>query len=124
MRKRQLTLAAALCLGLIFMAGTALADGGAVESVKIEADGITIEALADQNTDCTLIVALYDGDGRMVDVKTQTIRAGEDWNDTLPLIAQQAGADMVKVFLVDSETSEPVSQACAVMVDENGGEQI
>ena len=89
MRKRLMTLAAALCLGLVFMVGTALADGGAVEDVIIEADGVTIEALANENTACTLIAALYDEDGRMVDVKPQDIGAGEDWQGKLTWTARQ-----------------------------------
>ena len=108
MRKRLLTLAAALCLGLVFMAGTARADGSAVEDVKVEADGVTIQAMADK--DCTLLATLYDRNGRMVDVQFAEVKAGTPLEDTkLIWDAPLAGADKVKVFLVDSKTSEPLT---------------
>lgn len=122
MRKRLLYLAAALCLGLALMAGTVRADGSAVEDVQVEADGVTVQALADQ--DCTLLAALYDRDGRMVDVQTAEVKAGTPLENTkLIWDAQQAEAAKIKVFLVDANvTSKPVSRACELPILQEDGD--
>ena len=122
MRKRLLTLAAALCLGLVFMVGTALADGTAVRDVKVEADGVTISALAEK--DCTLLAVLYDENGRMMDVQTADVTAGTPLENTkLIWDARTSGADTVKVFLVEAnETAKPVARSCALAVPQEGEE--
>lgn len=122
MRKRLLTIAAALCLGLVFMVGTALADGTAVRDVKVEADGVTISALAEK--DCTLLAVLYDENGRMMDVQTADVTAGTPLENTkLIWDAWTSGADTVKVFLVEAnETAKPVARSCALAVPQEGEE--
>lgn len=126
MRKRLLTIAAALCLGLALMAGTALAasgsggsggGGGSVSlnqiSVRdVKADGITVRARTD--TDCSLAAALYDRDGRMMGITSVNVSKGTDGEKDLPLDIGSYEAYQVKAFLLDKDTSEPVCRAATV----------
>ena len=123
MRKRLLTIAAALCLGLVLMAGTALAasggsgGGGSVSpnqiSVRdIKADGITVRARTD--TECSLVAALYDRDGRMMGITSVNVSKGTDGEKDLSLDIGSYEAYQVKAFLLDKDTSEPVCRAATV----------
>ena len=99
-----------LLLALFLLAGRAqAAEGYAVQKVEVSGNQATATVTAEQP--CTLFAALYDKDGKMLDVTTVSVPAGTNQEEPLDLDLEQDRTDSVKVFLTKTGTAAPLCKA-------------
>ncbi len=80
-----------------------------MEDVTVSGNQATAIVTAEQP--CTLFAALYDKDGKMLEITTINVPSGENQSEPLGLDVKQAGTDQVNVFLTEKGTAKPLCKA-------------
>ena len=105
--KRLVSLMLAICI-LTSMAPAAFAAGGKhhLAHVSVQGETASVRLLAER--DCSLFVAQYAEDGRLLETGMANVTKGGDYR-TLTVSLQETEEDYdLKVFLLDSVTSKPL----------------
>ena len=101
-----------LCVFVIalFCTLTASAAGSAINRVTLNGAAVTVNVTAE--TDCALTVALYDADGRLLDVQTRDVGATAGRDVSVTMAGGIPSGSVAKAFLTGAD-NKPVCKAAS-----------
>ena len=110
MKKHLFSFLTVLALSLaLFPAAVSAADGYAVDDVTIEGASVGVRVTAETN--CALFVGLYDENGKMLEVRTETVTGkAEGQSVSVQFNHEIVNGVYAKAFLVNPDTCAPLCE--------------